>query len=298
MKKKDLDILYKLFRDHEDVIGSTNTTILAIESFIESIRQLRCSKEGIKKQIFELSEAIKNTEPKIMALIHLIEMFEDDMKKENNFDKKTVEEVKECSIRILGDKIGLMKSNLHRLIDHGVPMIKDKDTIIIHSPSTVVKNILMKAKVSGKKYRIILLKQDEIKTKQIIRRLKKENIEHIVVPEYNLSQVIGTATKMMIGATSVSTDGKIITAVGKGGVVSMCHINKVPVYLFVNSLKFSHKSCKEQNVHRKKVKKSHHNIDYSMIQHSHDVIDLKFIDKIFTEKGEITKVELKKEVKC
>ena len=79
MKEKDKEILYKLFRDHEDVRGSSRMAMLALRSFIESIKDLRCNASEIKELITELCDAIKHTEPRIVPLIHMIKAFETEM---------------------------------------------------------------------------------------------------------------------------------------------------------------------------------------------------------------------------
>ena len=76
MKTEDKEILCSLIRDHEDTVGSSRVTMMAIKAFIESIKQVRCRVDEVRELYLELSEAIKNTEPKVIPLIHLIEEFE------------------------------------------------------------------------------------------------------------------------------------------------------------------------------------------------------------------------------
>jgi hypothetical protein len=55
MKKQDREILCSLIRDHEDAVGSSRVTMMAIKAFIESIKQVRCSVEEVRKLYSELS---------------------------------------------------------------------------------------------------------------------------------------------------------------------------------------------------------------------------------------------------
>jgi|GEM_PF-6859981 hypothetical protein len=59
MSKNNLEILYRLLRDHLHVIGKSRTALVALESFIASLKELRCSKKNIHEQISGLAEAIK-----------------------------------------------------------------------------------------------------------------------------------------------------------------------------------------------------------------------------------------------
>lgn len=76
MQTKDKEILYKLFRDHEDVIGATQTSLLVLASIIASIKRLRCSKDDIQEKIQELIDTIKNSEPRMVPLINMISLCE------------------------------------------------------------------------------------------------------------------------------------------------------------------------------------------------------------------------------
>ena len=130
MKNKEIEILYRLFRDHEDRVGATRTAILSLEAFAKSIEELKCTKETIRSQMFELSEIIRNSEPKIVTLIHLIEQFEAQMEEENNFDKKTVKEIKRMAVRILERIVKRFELNLDQIAKYGEGFIEDRDVIV------------------------------------------------------------------------------------------------------------------------------------------------------------------------
>jgi translation initiation factor 2B subunit (eIF-2B alpha/beta/delta family) len=102
------------------------------------------------------------------------------------------------------------------------------------------------------------------------------------------------ANKLFLGAIAVTEDGKVVTAAGTSNIISIAHIHKLPVFLFVNSLKFSVKKSMEQNIHKKVEKRSHDDFEYTLISHSHDLVDLNLIDHLIIEEGEIKKKEIQK----
>ena len=55
MKTEDREILCSLIRDHEDTVGSSRVTMMAIKAFIESIKQVRCRVEEVRELYAELS---------------------------------------------------------------------------------------------------------------------------------------------------------------------------------------------------------------------------------------------------
>lgn len=125
--------------------------------------------------------------------------------------------------------------------------------------------------------------QYRLETRELIKAFN--GIQYEVIPEYNLCHYLDKKCKLFLGALSVTHDKKIITAAGSASLASLCHVHDVPIYLFVNSLKFSHKPIKEQNIHKKKENKNHDNCEYCLTVHSHDQVDLKLVDKMFTEDG-------------
>jgi translation initiation factor 2B subunit (eIF-2B alpha/beta/delta family) len=285
VKEKDREILFKLFRDHEDVRGSSRIALLALQCLMTSIDELKCKADSIKVQITELCEAIKHTEPRIVPLIHLIKAFETEMEDRHGDD---LQAIKSEALRILKEKHDQLESAIGKVIEHGVSLVKDGDTIIVHTASSDVINMLvMSREVFQKKFRVIILKQDFVKTKLLIKTLSRANIELRVIPEYSLSHYVELADKLFIGAVSITHDSKIVAAVGTANIVSLCHLSNVPIYLFANSLKFSYHPSSSQRIHTKMVTKSHDDVEYVLTTYSHDIVDLKLIDHLITEEGQI-----------
>jgi len=292
MKEKDKQILYKLFRDHEDVLGSSRMAMLALQAFMESIKALRCTAAEIRALIDELCEAVKNTEPRIVPLIHLIKAFEAEMQEHFTDD---LQKTKNEAIRLLTAKNDLLKSKVEQVIEHGLKLIQEGDIIVVHTASSDITNMLVKAKeIMHRQFKLIILKQDLVKTKLLIKTLSRADIELLVVPEYNLSHYIEGANKLFIGAVSITPDAKIIAAIGTANIVSLCHLNNVPVYLFANSLKFSYHASSRQRIHTKTVAASQDDVSYTLTTHSHDIVDLKLIDHLVTEDGQIEKSSIEK----
>ena len=295
MKEKDKEILYKLFRDHEDVRGSSRMAMLALRSFIESINDVRCNASEIKELITELCDAIKHTEPRIVPLIHMIKAFETEMEGHYGED---LQKTKNEAVGILQEKHDLLRSKVEQVIEHGVNLVEDGDTIVVHTASSDVTNMLVRAKEFLKKsFKLIILKQDFVKTKLLVKTLSKAKIDLLVVPEYSLSHYIEKANKLFIGAVSITPDAKVVAAIGTANIVGLCHINKVPVYLFANSLKFSFHPSSSQRIHTKTVSTSQDDVKYMLTTHSHDIVDLKLVDHLVTEDGKIEKPFMEKYVR-
>lgn len=287
MNEKDKKNMYRLFRQHDDAVGSSKATEIALEAFSRSILELKCGPSELESLIVELCEAIKVSEPRIVPLIRIIIEFEREMKEHFG---KDADETRQIAARILTGKIHRYHSKVSMVTENGLAYIRDDDTIMVHTASTGVINMFIKSKKElGRRFKLLILKQDFVKTRQLISALSKAEIEHIVVPEYDLSHVIGTANKMFMGGLAVTTDGKVVTAVGTANIVSLCHLNKVPTYLFINTLKFSNHPSNSQRIHKKEETISRDEYTYRLTTFSHDLLDFKLIDHMITEHGETSR---------
>jgi translation initiation factor 2B subunit (eIF-2B alpha/beta/delta family) len=284
MNEKDRENLYKLFRDQADVLGTSRMTEVALESYIRAVKSLKCSREAILPLFNELSGAIKKSQPRIVPLIHLLEEFEDEMR----YTRANVEleAVREDAVNTLNEKLEAFQEKVKQLAEKGAESVRDDDVILVHSASGVVIRVLLWAwEKLKRKFKVIVLQQDFTKTRQLIQSLIQAGIPYEVIPEYDLVHYLGQAKKLFIGAVTVTPDGNVVASAGTASIVSLCHVGKVPVTLFVNSLKFSHQPADAQEIHRKEVEQTRDGLKYSLTTHSHSIVSLKLIDNVVTETG-------------
>lgn len=285
MKYEDRQNLFKLFRDHGDVLGTDGTTRVALESIIRAIRDLKCQADQFEALVGELVASIKATEPRITPLIHLVEQFEAEMQGAFSSDLRAT---KDKVIRSLEAKIAQLDGISHQMIENGLACIKRYDVIIVYSTSGVVRNILVEAKRIGKPFEVLILRQDFTKTRKLIWTASSQDIDHQVIPEYNLSNFVVKANKLFLGTTSITPDGKAVCPLGAAEVVSLCHLNGIKIYLFANSLKFSHRASQHQAIHAKQENRREADTSYAMTIHSHCLVDLNHVDFLVREDGVVS----------
>jgi translation initiation factor eIF-2B subunit alpha len=103
MNPNEIELLYKLIREHEEIMGVSRTTITALTSYKNALQKLKSSNSSaFRDSLLELNAVIKNTEPKIIPLTHLIEEFEVELQiyLENSF-----EHIRDHALKILDQKV-------------------------------------------------------------------------------------------------------------------------------------------------------------------------------------------------
>ena len=74
---------------------------------------------------------------------------------------------------------------------------------------------------------------------------------------------------------------------GTANAVGLCHLNRIPIYLLANSLKFAHRMVSEQHIYKFESLRACDHLTYRHATYSHDQVDLNLIDQVITEQGEI-----------
>lgn len=284
MNKNVNQTLYPLVRDYMDAMGTSRTTLVALKSYIGAIRRLKCADKDFKPLIMELNAVVRNTEPKVVPLVHLIEEFENEM--QTHFERR-LDEAKAGAIDILERKLKQFETATEKVTEQCMDHIGPGDFIIVHSPTAYIRNAFVRAHTELQRpFKVLILKQDFLRTKDLVDALTQHKVDHLLIPEHNLSHYLTEADKLFISAVTLTSDRKAVTGLGTANVVSICHANNLPVYLFAESIKFSHKALTDQHIYKEEGQRVEANHTFQITSYSHDFVDLEMVDHIITEKGE------------
>ena len=195
---------------------------------------------------------------------------------------------KESVSTILDTFRSRLGSDLKALVESATEWIQDEDFIVIHSIEENIEYLIPEATKKGMNFKILVLKQDIVTTGKILNILNENQIDFEVIPEYDLVHYFDKITKLFIGTQALTNDNFLICDPGTSNIVSECHIHKIPIILFLKTLKFSHYPAADQNIRKNSYQDVHEGVEYSFSIHSNDIIKLELIDHIITEKGEMS----------
>ena len=285
MKTQANQTLYNLIRAYLHSLGTSRTTVVALKSYIDAVGRLECTDADFRSMLEGLNVVIKNTEPKVIPLVHLIETFEAEMA---TIGDLPLEIAKKRAVESLAQKLESFQTATAKVTRRCMNCIEPGDLIIAHSSTAYIRDALVRAHTELKMaFKVLVLKQDFIRTKELINDLEHHRVDHILIPEYNLSHYLRSTSKLFIGAVSVTSDNRAVTGIGTANVVSLCHWYHVPVYLFVESIKFAHQALADQHIYNEAQQKTEVDFTFHMKTFSHDFIDLAMVDHLITEMGEI-----------
>ena len=292
MSNNDQLVLDALFRDIVKFYSSSQTSIITLNAITTAITELECPTEDFKMELTTVCDIIKNSQPRMFPIDNLIILLEKELQEKDYFSDKDIDARKTAVTKIIESLEERLNDDMNELANQGVKHIEDGDHIILHSVEEGAELLLPEAKRMGKNFEVLILRQDLVKTKQVINILDTAGIKYTVVPEWDLIHFFDKVNKLFIGAYALTVDGKFVSDSGTSNIVSECHIHKLPVYLFAPTLEITNTFSRDQNIYLKDESVSESGSDYNLISHSSDIVSLDLVDHIITEKGAIDKSKL------
>ena len=282
MKTEQKKAFFRLVLDYIHTMGASKTTLVALEAYIHAIGRLATGNRSIKDSVQELNQLIRQTEPIMTSLVHFVDDFESQMEQSWEGSPETA---KKRAVEILRNSIARFESDTRRVTKNCMDCIAEGDFIIAHSPTGYIRDALVRARTElNRAFKVLILKDDFVRTKELVKSLEQNSVYHAVIPEHNLSHFLKQVNKLFVSAVSITSDNKAVAAIGTANVVGLCHWNRIPVYLFAESVKFSRAPLPEHRIHKEEEDRVEADFVFHMTTFSHDFVDLAMVDHLVTEK--------------
>jgi translation initiation factor 2B subunit (eIF-2B alpha/beta/delta family) len=285
--------LSRLFLDIERQGGTTHLNASVLTSLSRAMHDFQeKDEEDFLDQFRTLLEEVKNTEPRIALIIdHLYHIWEClvEVKEVNHphghrfWEKKIIETIRKNKRK---------NSEEHqKMIRNGAALIEHGDTLLIHSRSRTVLDVLKVAKQKGKEFEVVIAEQEADKTCNLIEDLHKAKIPFRVVPEYMLSHVEKDIDKVLLGALTINSDLNFVADAGTAAVVSEFHLTNTPIYLIISTRKLSLWKARQAHHTFKATTRRTHDyrpIEFERLKFSHDRVDVHLLTSVVSEQGVLT----------
>ncbi|CCE86411.1 Piso0_004898 [Millerozyma farinosa CBS 7064] len=132
------------------------------------------------------------------------------------------------------------KESRFKSAEFGLPFIKDDDTILVHSFSRVVFQLLKKARADRLvRFRVIVTESRPTENGYHMAKLLQEaNIPVELIVDNAVGFVIHKVDKILVGAEGVAESGGIINHIGSYQIGCLAKANNKPFYVVTESHKF------------------------------------------------------------
>ncbi|AHL22126.1 translation initiation factor eIF-2B alpha/beta/delta subunit family protein [Thermococcus nautili] len=165
----------------------------------------------------------------------------------------------------------------------GSELIEDGDTVITHSFSSAVFEILRTAKAKGANFKVILTESaPDYEGIALASALEREGIRFEVITDAQLGLFARNATIALVGADNVTRDGAVVNKAGTYLLALACHDNGVPFYVATESFKL-HPELKSDEVEI--LERPYARQGYRVRNFLFDITPWKYIRGIITELG-------------
>jgi translation initiation factor eIF-2B subunit alpha len=293
-----VDLFSKLFRELEAEIGTRDLARLVIAALDSSVKNLRIKNVGdFCKQFDCLVEILSNTEPKFGVLnFHFASMqqhFKESLCHADCSEKKWKRYASREIVKIEKNA----KRHKKELLNNAGKLDVEGKTILIHDHSHTVQDVLSHYKKMGKNFKVIIAEQNFEKTYSNIERMFEEDIPFRVVPSYMLSHMHSEIDMLFFGGLTLKDTMNFVMDPGTHSVISEFNLEHTPIYMFIDTSKFSlWKSKKRGEIFIHSHKRKHHSkdIEFNRVKYSHDRVPLSLFKKVITNEGVFSNGELKK----
>lgn len=298
MFEAKIELLSKVLREMEADIGTRDLAALVLKALKNSVEVLKTKgKEGFCKQFENLVEVVASTEPKFGILNYHFANLHKKLKEEICSKDLSDEEIKKRLGVEIEKILKQWQKSRNGLIENSEKLDVEGKTILIHDHSHTVQDVLVHYKNMGKHFKVVIAEQDFDKTHNNIERMHKAGISFEVVPAYMLSHVHKQIDMLFFGALTLKDTMDFVMDPGTMGIISEFHVEHIPVYMFIDSAKFSlWKSKKRGDIFIRRDTRKHvgGHIEYQRVKYSHDRVPADLFKKIVTEQGVFTPEALKK----
>ncbi|XP_070051792.1 uncharacterized protein [Nicotiana tomentosiformis] len=131
---------------------------------------------------------------------------------------------------ILADKV---------IVKHAVTKIRDGDVLLTYGSSSAVEMILLHAHELGKDFRVVVVDaRPKLEGRLLLRRLVGKGVKCTYTHINAISYIMHEVTRVLLGASSVLSNGTVYSRVGTASVAMVAHSFRVPVLICCEAYKF------------------------------------------------------------
>lgn len=125
------------------------------------------------------------------------------------------------------------------IVKHAVTKIRDGDVLLTYASSSSVEMILLHAHELGKQFQVVIVdSRPKLEGQKLLRRLLGKGIKCTYTHINAVSYIMHEVTKVLLGASSIMSNGMVFSRVGTACVAMVANQFRVPVLICCEAYKF------------------------------------------------------------
>ena len=219
------------------VQGARNVAIAAVKAIQIQAEQTKAKNKtqflDELKEAQTIFSASRETEPLMRNAIRWL------ITQTQNANTEKVGEITKLVVSSAKSFLSDLEDCKEMIAEIGAKRIPDGSVIFTHCHSSTVTQMLIKAKVNGKNFKVICSEtrpafQGRITAKELI----DFDIETTFIVDSAARTFMKNVDMVIVGADAITSEGNVVNKIGSSGIAVLAHEARVPFYVVSELLKF------------------------------------------------------------
>lgn len=193
---------------------------LAIEQEdLNDFNTLKTRLEDVAKQMIELKPTMATIHNSCDIVLSLLDK------------DKDLNELKKQIVKVCENIIEQSFVAVEKVADYGSNLIKEGDTVLMHSYSSTLMGIFKEARNKGVNFKLICTESRPLReSRNAVNVLTEIGVDVTFISDASVYEFMKTADLIIMGADTLSTDGSVANKMGSAQIACLARSCKVPVY--------------------------------------------------------------------
>ena len=146
--------------------------------------------------------------------------------------EKSVNEISHIISEVADSIISYSFDSVKKVGDIGAAYIKDNDTILMHSYSSTLMEVFIRAAKQGKKFKVICTESRPLReSRNAVNILQELDVETKFISDASVYEFLNLADYVLMGADSLSADGSVANKMGTAQIAKLASFCRIPVFI-------------------------------------------------------------------
>ena len=186
---------------------------------LNDFNALKARFEDVSKQMLELKPTMATIHNSCDIVFSLLD------------ENKDLSSLKEEIVKVCDRIIEQSFVAVEKVAEYGANLIKEGDTVLMHSYSSTLMGIFRAARNAGKNFKLICTESRPLReSRNAVNVLTEIGVDVTFISDASVYEFMPQADLIIMGADTLATDGSVANKMGSAQIACLAKSCKVPVY--------------------------------------------------------------------